>query len=105
LGLTVFVYMVRSEFPDAATRARYLEWLCGGHAATLVSEGGALRAEVAELDDGVVETRYLFASREAFDAYEAGPAIALRADGAAKFPPSAGIRTTRSHGLIHDIVS
>ena len=99
------VYTVRSEFPDAATRARYLEWLCGGHAAALVSEGGALRAEVAELDDGAVEARYTFASREAFDAYEAGPAIALRADGAVRFPPSAGIRTTRIHGIIHDIVN
>ncbi len=101
----MFVYTVRSEFPDAATRARYLDWLCGGHAAALVSEGGALRAEVSELDDGAVEARYLFASREAFDAYEAGPATALRADGAAKFPPSAGIRTSRAHGLVHDIVS
>ncbi len=99
------VYTVRSEFPDAATRSRYLAWLTGGHAAALVSEGGALRAEVAELDDGTVEARYLFASREAFDAYEAGPAIALRAEGATLFPPSAGIRTTRTHGLIHDIVS
>lgn len=99
------VYTVRSEFPDAATRTRYLAWLTGGHAAALVSQGGALRAEVAELDDGTVEARYLFASREAFDAYEAGAAVALRADGAAQFPPSAGIRTTRSHGIVHDIVN
>ncbi|GIH04365.1 hypothetical protein Rhe02_24320 [Rhizocola hellebori] len=94
----MMVYSVRSEFSDPQTRQRYLDWLTGGHAQALITQGGALRAEVALLDDGCVETRYLFASREAFAAYEAGPAVALRADSVAKFPPSADIRTTRSTG-------
>jgi hypothetical protein len=94
----MMVYSVRSEFSDPQTRQRYLDWLTGGHAQALITEGGALRAEVALLDDGSVETRYLFASREAFAAYEAGPAVALRADSVAKFPPSDAIRTTRSIG-------
>jgi hypothetical protein len=92
----MLVYSVRSEFSDPDTRQRYLDWLNGGHAQALITKGGALRAEVALLDDGAVETRYLFASREAFAAYESGPAIALRADSVAKFPPSPSIRTTRS---------
>ncbi|HCT81423.1 MAG TPA: DUF4286 domain-containing protein [Micromonosporaceae bacterium] len=92
------VYTVRSEFPDDETRQRYLDWLCGGHAEALITEGGALRAEVAALDDGSVETRYLFPSREAFATYESGAAVKLRADGLAKFPPEAGIRTTRATG-------
>jgi hypothetical protein len=44
---------------------------------------------------GDVETRYHFASREAFDAYANGPAVPLRAEGAARFPPSRGIVMTR----------
>jgi hypothetical protein len=96
----MLVYSVRSEFSDPDTRQRYLDWLTGGHAQALITQGGALRAEVALLDDGSVETRYLFPSREAFAAYEAGPAIALRADSIAKFPPSPDIRTTRSTGTL-----
>jgi hypothetical protein len=96
----MIVYSVRSEFSDPDTRQRYLDWLTGGHAQALIAQGGALRAEVALLDDGSVETRYLFASREAFAAYEAGPAVALRADSVAKFPPSAEIRTIRSTGTL-----
>lgn len=94
----MMVYSVHSEFADEQTRQRYLDWLTGGHAQALITEGGALRAEVTQLDDGSVETRYLFASREAFAAYEAGPAARLRADGAAKFPPSSGVRSTRRTG-------
>ncbi len=94
----MMVYSVRSEFSDPQTRQRYLDWLTGGHVEALMAQGGALRAEVAALDDGSVETRYLFASREAFAAYEAGPAVALRADSVAKFPPSSGVRMTRSIG-------
>lgn len=97
------VYTVRSEFPDDENRQRYLDWLCGGHAEALITAGGAVRAEVAALDDGSVETRYLFASREAFAIYEAGAAIKLRADGVAKFPPEAGIRTARAIGEIQAV--
>lgn len=100
----VMVYTVRTECPDEQTRQRYVDWLTGGHAAALVHEGGALRAEVAVLDDGTVETRYLFASREAFAAYEAGAAVELRKDGAVRFPPEAGVRMSRSTGEIRGVV-
>jgi hypothetical protein len=99
----MMVYSVRSEFSDPQTRQRYLDWLTGGHAQALVTKGGAVRAEVAQLDDGSVETRYLFASREAFAAYEAGPGVALRADSVTRFPPSAEIRTTRSIGDLEGV--
>lgn len=97
------VYTVRSTFADDQTRQRYLEWLVEGHAQALIDEGGALRAEVASLDDGTVETRYTFASREAFAAYEAGAAVRLREEGAKLFPAEAGVTMSRSLGDLHGI--
>ncbi|HEX6871990.1 MAG TPA: DUF4286 domain-containing protein [Micromonosporaceae bacterium] len=95
----VVVYSVRAEFPDPATREVYVEWLRGGHCQAVVREGGAISAEVTMLDEGTVEARYLFGSRADFDAYEAGPAVDLRADGAARFPPESGVRLTRTVGV------
>ncbi len=95
---SVVVYLIRAGFADSATRDRYVEWLRNGHALAVVREGGALSGEVTILEDGSVESRYLFGSREAFDAYEAGPASALRADGARLFPPESGVRLVRSLG-------
>ncbi|WP_117214154.1 DUF4286 family protein [Allorhizocola rhizosphaerae] len=90
----MLIYSVRSGFDDGQTRRRYLDWLTQGHAQAVV-EAGAQSAEIVSYDDGSVETRYLFASREAFAAYEAGPAVALRADGKARFPD---VRSVRSVG-------
>lgn len=64
----------------------------------MIREGGALSGEVTVQDDGTVESRYLFASRADFEAYEAGPAAMLRADSALLFGPESGVRTTRSTG-------
>jgi len=94
-----FLYSVRSTFTNAAVRADFIAWLKGGHLADVV-KAGAIDAEIVEFDaeDGAigdVETRYHFASRAAFDAYASGPAVPLRAEGAAKFPPSRGIVMTR----------
>lgn len=94
-----FLYSVRSRFTNAAVRADFLGWLRGGHLADVV-KAGALDAEIVEFEAengaiGDVETRYHFASRAAFDAYANGPAIPLRAEGAAKFPPERGIVMTR----------
>lgn len=94
-----FLYSVRSTFTNAAVRADFIAWLRGGHLADVV-KAGAIDAEIVEFDaeDGAigdVETRYHFASRAAFDAYASGPAVPLRAEGAAKFPPSRGIVMTR----------
>ena len=101
------LYSVRSRFTNAATRAEFIGWLAGGHLADVV-KAGALDAELVELEPerdgsgdvpgdapGDVESRYHFASREAYEAYAAGPAVALRAEGMAKFPPERGITMTR----------
>ena len=94
-----FLYSVRSTFTNAEVRADFLAWLRGGHLADVV-RAGALDAEIVEFEApdgqiGDVETRYHFASRAAFDAYANGPAVPLRAEGAAKFPPARGIVMTR----------
>lgn len=94
-----FLYSVRSTFTNAEIRAEFLAWLRGGHLADVV-RAGALDAEIVEFEPengaiGDVETRYHFASRAAFDTYANGPAIPLRAEGAAKFPPARGIVMTR----------
>lgn len=94
------VYAVRVEFNDPAVRERYAEWITGGHAAAVVA-AGALSAEVVALDDGGLEMRYHFADRAALAAYEAGPAVALRADGARRFPADSVVVTRR----IGDVIS
>jgi hypothetical protein len=98
-----FLYAVRSRFTSREVRAEFIAWLAGGHLADVV-KAGALDAELVEFEPdpargsdaiGDVESRYHFASREAFEAYAAGPAVALRAEGMAKFPPERGIVMTR----------
>ena len=95
----VLVYSVHAAFANEATRGRYVDWLRDGHVLAVVREGGALSGEVTVLDDGTVESRYIFGSRAAFDAYEAGPGVALRAESVRLFPPGSGVRTTRAVGL------
>jgi hypothetical protein len=95
-----FLYAVRSRFTNHEVRAEFIAWLSDGHLADVVN-AGALDAELVELEaegadePGDVESRYHFASRAAFEAYAAGPAVALRAEGMAKFPPERGIVMTR----------
>jgi hypothetical protein len=95
---SVIVYSVRAEFTEPTTRDRYVQWLRDGHCLAMVRDGGALSAEVTVLDDGVVEARYLFASRADFDGYVEGPAGPLSADRDRHFPPDSGIRTVRTVG-------
>ena len=57
-----------------------------------------MSAEVTIVDDGTVESRYIFGSRAEIAAYEAGPAQRLRADSALLFGPGTGVRTTRTLG-------
>jgi hypothetical protein len=95
---SVTVYSVRAEFTEPNTRDRYVQWLREGHCLAMVRDGGALSAEVTVLDDGAVEARYLFASREDFDGYEAGPAGPLWDERDRHFPPESGIRTVRTVG-------
>jgi hypothetical protein len=106
-----FLYSVRSSFSNHEIRAEFIAWLAGGHLADVV-KAGALAAELVEFEPesapepgrtpdapGDVESRYHFASREAYEAYAAGPAVALRAEGLARFPPSRGIAMTRGYAV------
>ena len=98
-----FVYFVRVTFSNAAVRAKFVEWLRGGHLAEVV-RAGALDAELVERELATdappgalrpIEARYHFASHAAFETYANGPAVALRAQGAALFPPTSGVVMTR----------
>ena len=102
-----FLYSVRSTFTNAEVRAEFIAWLRDGHLADVV-EAGALDAELVDFEAeagaeigviGDVVTRYHFASRAAFEEYANGPAVPLRAEGAAKFPPSRGIVMTRGTAM------
>ena len=94
-------YCVTASLPDEATALEYLDWLHGGHLDGVLL-GGAETAEVVRLDgDGFrIETRYCFPSRDAFASYEAGPAVALREDGRARFGPERGIAFERRVGEV-----
>lgn len=95
----MLAYTVTCEVDDPAVAEEYLAWLAGGHLAA-VCAAGALDGEAVRLDGDAIriETRYHFASREAFAAYEREHAPALRQDGLARFPPERGVRFTRSVG-------
>lgn len=94
----MFVYTVRIEAPSELVRDELLAWLEDDHAGDVV-RAGALDAEIVALDGSLaIECRYRFASRAAFEAYEAGPAEALRSDGRARFGPERGVRMSRSIG-------
>lgn len=99
-------YTVRASLPDAATAEKYLGWLVSEHLSDLLA-AGAERAEAVMLEDPdgegrpVCESRYLFASREAYERYIAQEAPRLRARGAEVFPPeTSGIRFERSVGMV-----
>jgi hypothetical protein len=70
-----------------------------GHCLAVVREGGALSGEVTVLEDGSVDSRYVFGSQSDFDAYDQGPGLALRADSQQLFPPGSGITVVRSLGV------
>lgn len=90
------VYEVRSRFATPELRERYLRWLDDeGHVRAVVA-AGALDGEVRESGD-VVISRYRFASQAAFAAYEAGPAVALRAEGKALFPEGVTMERSMEH--------
>lgn len=94
------VYSVTATIPDAASAEEYVRWLVDGHVEGVLL-GGAETGEVVRLEGEPirVETRYVFSSREAFAAYEAGPAIALRSDGKQRFPSERGFTFERRVGV------
>jgi hypothetical protein len=101
-------YTVVATLPDERTLAEYTAWLLAGHIQAVL-RGGATSAEVigpdpAALAEGGapirVESRYIFPTRAAFEAYEAVHAPALRADGAARFGGRPGVSFSRAVGLV-----
>jgi hypothetical protein len=98
--MSKIVYSVTATIPDAASAEEYVQWLVDGHVEGVLL-GGAETGEVVRLDgDPIrVETRYVFPSREAFNAYEAGPAAELRADGKRRFPAERGFQFERRVGV------
>ena len=100
--MTGFHYSVTATLPDEATAERFMAWLVEGHIADVV-EGGARSGHAIRLDSESgeirIESRYLFPSREAYDAYCEGPALALRAEGVEKFG-NAGVSFERRAGQI-----
>ncbi len=92
-------YTVTAQFDDQAVCDEYVAWLTHGHLAQVL-DGGALEARLVKLGPTSLQVHYLFSSPEHFARYEAGPAQALRADGAARFPPSRGVKQTRSQGAL-----
>jgi hypothetical protein len=95
----VIVYSVRMEAPSHEVFDEIVAWLTDDHAGDVV-RAGAIDASVVRLDADplAVEVRYRFASREAFAAYEAGPALVLRAEGRERFGPERGVRMSRTIG-------
>jgi hypothetical protein len=100
----MFSYTVCASFEgaDASLVARdYEAWLVDGHLRDVV-EAGALEATLLKLEGAApqLEVHYVFSDAGAFARYEQGPAVALRAEGAAKFPASRGVRLTRRVGAV-----
>ncbi len=101
----MFAYTVRCEFDDAAVAQRWLEWMEREHLAD-VCAAGARRAEAIRFDGAPAscEVRYLFDSREAYEAYLRDHAPRLRAEGLKRFPPELGLRYTRTTGDVVAVV-
>lgn len=96
-------YSVIASLPDEATAREYLAWLEDGHVDQVVQHGAHAAMIVRVLEPASplqVETRYIFANRQAFDRYVADVAPALRADGLKRFPPERGVRFERRLGEI-----
>lgn len=101
--MAAIAYTVRATLPSSEVAGEFLDWLVGGHMAGVIA-GGADRAEAVRVSDpgepAVVEARYRFPDRAAFDRYEREHAPALRAEGLERFGPGRGIVFERTIGTI-----
>lgn len=92
-----FAYTVHAEFDSSDVCTEWQQWLLQGHLADVV-KAGALTAELVQWNEKRCEARYTFQDAEAFATYENMHAPPLRAEGLKKFPPSRGVRMSRSTG-------
>lgn len=92
----MFAYTVHCEHTNSDTHAAWVQWMLDEHLADVCAAG----AQTAELIvDGLrCETRYTFADRAAFDAYERDHAPRLRDEGLQRFPLSLGLTYSRTTG-------
>ena len=94
-----FHYTVLTTAATETLRDAFLAWLVDGHIED-VCAAGALTGEIVLRDDAlVVESRYTFASRAAFLAYERDHAPRLRAEGLALFPSGVSFQRTLGVGV------
>lgn len=99
-----YAYVVRCELKTAEALDAYLAWLRDPHVAD-VRAAGAEAAEIVVFDrvEGqlwALETRYVFASREAFERYEREGAPKLRQEGLEVAAKLGGIAIARRTGRI-----
>lgn len=101
----MFAYTVTCTFDDSAVADEWIHWLDKTHLAD-VCHAGALDGEVVLLDEAdapgktIVQVRYHFADRVAFEQYERDHAPRLREDGLQRFPLERGLHYARSTGTI-----
>ncbi len=99
----MIAYTVRCAFEDPEVARQWTEWLVSEHLSDVMA-AGASAAELVRLDGDpgavVLEARYRFDSREAFERYEREEAPRLRDEGLRLFPLSLGLSYTRSVGEI-----
>ncbi|GIW74237.1 MAG: hypothetical protein KatS3mg103_0759 [Phycisphaerales bacterium] len=109
----MIAYTVTATTDDPAQADRFVAWLLGdpqrpeapGHARQVV-QAGARRVQVVRIEPEspggpiTVQCRYLFDSMAAYEAYDRGPAQALRAEGRRLFPPGGPIALSRSLGTV-----
>ena len=96
-----FDYTVLARFDDPAVGSEWIEWLTGGHCAEVLAAGATdARLIRHEGPDTVVEVRYGFPDRRAFEEYERRHAPRLRREGLERFPPERGISYRRTVGEI-----
>lgn len=101
----MIVYGVRCTFADPEVADRWATWIVERHLAD-VCAAGAMHAELVRFDGApvVMEARYRFDTREAYERYLANDAPRLRAEGLALFPLELGLSYERSVAeLVHEI--
>ena len=99
----MFAYTVHCTFENPAVVPSWIAWLEDEHLADMLDAGAAC-GEIVRLDGSPAscEARYLYDSREDFEAYERDHAPRLRAEGLRRFPPEAGLAYTRTIGEVVD---
>ena len=97
--MSQIAYTVACSFSRPEVAEGWLAWLSEKHLAD-VCAGGAVEARVVRMDGEPLryEVRYLFASRDAFDAYLRDHAPGLKAEGLEKFPLDLGLAYQRTVG-------